>query len=182
MTRRKALAATAKTNTSEALSAAQMSDPAPNQTSLALQSDEATNADLSLFEFPPLPEIPMTPQGNGILTLGSADYGSMDLDQMITAFNQQFSANAAMIPSFNTPVLYHELSSDAQDDLNFSFGATGFSQAQDMADEANMAAEMVLNSVGPTNTWQATLPTDQTAQFDANHSVASHKAWTRSFD
>lgn len=181
MTRRKALASTAKTSASQATSATHMTGPASNQTSLTPQRDEASSTDFSLFEFPPLPEIPMTPQGNGILTLGSEDYESMDLDQMITAFNQQFSAAAANVPSFNTPVLYHELSSDAQDDLNFSAGATTFSQAQDMLNEASMAAEMVLNSDGPTNTWEAALPADQTTQFDANFSFADNKEWMRQY-
>ena len=180
MTRRKALASAAKTRASQTPPAAQMTDLASNQTSLAPQHDEASSTDFSLFEFPPLPEIPMTPQGNGILTVGSQDYGSTDLDQMIAEFNQQFPATVTNLPSFNTPVLYDELSSDAQDDINFFSSATTFSQAQDMTDEANMAAEMVQNSIGPTNKWQATLPANQTASFDASHSVATQKEWLRS--
>lgn len=100
---------------------------------------------------------------------------------MIKTFNEQFEGTvAATRPAFRTPVLYHERSTDAQDDMNFYTAASSFSLSQDILQEAEMAAQLV-QQMGNMNAWQAGSPFNQTARFNASHAMLSDIEWMRQF-
>lgn len=188
MTRRKALASASTTPvgqlnrpTAQATQVALASganNATSGQTLPALQNNQHSYVDMPAF--PTITEIDMTPQGNGILTVGSDDFNSLDLEQMLESFNERLPAGTNTQPFFN-PVLYDEVGSDAQDDSNFYSSVCSFSTADDKLEESSMALEMFQQMGGSYETWQTVPAAVRTAQFDANHAASADNEWMRSF-
>ena len=88
----------------------------------AANSIEASSGEVVV----PVPEVPKNSAGNAMLELGNQDIDDEIFEKMINEYNQSSSTppqrnyvNTIIAEATTTPVIYGELSEDAQNDANF---------------------------------------------------------------
>lgn len=166
MTRRKAMASAAGSSQSAAVKPGALVPSAVPQIPQApmgpmlpggavLQGGMATNATSSSA----LPEMELTSDGNLAFSLGEESITNEELYEFLGTYNAGMpdattNTNQTMVPG-GTPVLYDELSQDAQDDYNFYSGLISFDQEEDLMNEEFMANELMQSLGGPESTWEA---------------------------
>ncbi len=181
MTRRKAMASAAGSSQSAAVKAGALVPSAVPQVpqipqapmgpilpgGAVLQGGMTTNATSSSA----LPEMELTSDGNLSFSLGEESITNKDLYEFLGTYNAGMpdamtNTSQAMVPG-GTPVLYDELSQDAQDDFNFYSGLMSFNEEEDFLNEEFMADELMQSLGGPENTWNAVTAASAVAAFDA---------------
>lgn len=184
MTRRKAMASAAGSSQSSAVKAGALVPSAVAQVPQVPQAPQAPmgpmlpggavlqggmNTNAASSSAPPGMEL--TSDGNLLFSLGEESITNKDLYEYLGTYNAGMSdamtnTNQVMVPG-GTPVLYDELSQDAQDDFNFYSGMISFNQEEDLLNEEFMADELMQSLGGPESTWNAVDAASAVAAFDA---------------
>lgn len=191
MTRRKAMALAAPPpHSAEAVATginpavAEATKATPGQLLPGSVTDQSSATAGALSSFSTLPEMAVMPEGNALFSMGADDFETQDLQLMLEDYNATMpktmtSTNQVMVPA-GTPVLYNELSQDAQDDFNFFSEVVDFDVEEDLFKEDGLAKTM-MGDMDSEENWVARAPYDDTASFDFSNAALQDNELFRTY-
>ena len=129
-------------------------------------------------------EVPKTASGNAMLDLGSADVHPKTLEAMLIKYNNSFppatnQVTTTLLTQSTTPVIYDELTEEAQNDSNFYHSQHDFSPFM-TSEEAGAEMDSFLEDVDRSDVVAASMSSNaQVTAFDQHNESIFNAEVTR---
>lgn len=129
-------------------------------------------------------EVPKTASGNAMLDLGSADVHPKTLEAMLIKYNNSFppatnQVTTTLLAQSTTPVIYDELTEEAQNDSNFYHSQHDFSPFM-TSEEAGAEMDSFLEDVDRSDVVAASMSSNaQVTAFDQHNESIFNAEVTR---